>query len=188
MAGAGQVTLSGNNVSFSGSTTVSNGNLAYASFSAAPVGANSIGILSPGAVNVGGAYTTVMGWLNSGLINPASNGAIALTGVSNETINMTNASSVSYNSLCLGAVAAGATYSGSLTPAGGSYNLGGGAGTLTVTASLTGAGNGLFVPAGTVILAGNNSFGGATTVGAFRARINPPRCNWATEPAATIPR
>ena len=155
--GAGTTTLSGNN-SYDGQTAVNAGNLAYASLSAASTNSN-IAINSPGAVNVGGAYATVSGWLGSNLINPASTGALALTGSSNETINMAG-----YSALSLGAVAAGATYSGSLTPAGTTYCLGGGGGVLTYTPAI--AGNyGLAVGGvGTVILTASNSYTGATTI------------------------
>ena len=160
-SGAGLLTLSGSN-SFSGATTLSAGNLAYAALSA--VSSNSSILISgPGAVNVGGAYPTVMGWLNSNRINPASTGVLALSGSSSETIGMAG-----YNSLSLGAVAGGATYSGSLTPAGATYRLGGGGGALSVSTALTN-GNGLAAfgggAGGTLILTGNNSYSGGTTIG-----------------------
>ena len=102
--GAGTLTLSGTET-YSGTTTVNAGNLAYSSSSA--VSSNSITINPGGAVNVSGAYPTVTAWLGSNLINPASTGAVALAGTSNETISMGG-----YSTLSLGAVAGGATYSG----------------------------------------------------------------------------
>ena len=74
------------------------------------------------------------GWLNGGKINTASNGGLALIGTSNESINMAG-----YPLLSLGAALPGTTYSGVLTPAGTTYYLGGGGGTLTFTPNLTGA-------------------------------------------------
>ena len=118
-SGVGILTLSGSN-SFAGATTVNSGTLAYASIAA--VSSNSsILINSPAEVSVGGTYT-IMGLLNGTLINPASTGLLALAGSSNENIKMAG-----YNSLWLGAVAGGATLSGSLTPANTGYLLGGGA-------------------------------------------------------------
>ena len=159
--GAGLLTLSGSNT-FTGTTTLSAGNLAYASLSAVSSTSNIL-INSPGAVNVGGPYPTVMGWLNSNLVNPASTGILALAGSSNESVSMAG-----YSGLSLGAVAGGATYGGSLTPAGSTYCLGGGGGALTVSTALTG-GNGLAAfgagAGGTLILTGSNSYSGGTTIG-----------------------
>ena len=114
-----------------------------------------------------GPYNTVAGWLNSGLISQSSAGALALAGASNETVNMG-----SYSNLSLGAVPAGATYGGSLTPASDTYRLGGG-GALTVSTALTG-GNSLVVN-GNVNLTGNNSYSGNTTInGGIVAMSNAP--------------
>ena len=70
-----------------------------------------------------GPATTVAGWLGSGLISKSSSGALALVGTNNETINF---STNGYSGLWLGAVPGGATYSGALTPANSTYNVGGG--------------------------------------------------------------
>ena len=117
---------------------------------------------SPGAINVGGPYTTVTGWLGSGLINQNATGGFAMTGTSNEPINMLLANSYTYSSLSVGANVGGATYGGTLTPSGTTYYLGGGGGPLTFTPSITGA-NGL-VSASTLILTGSNSYTGPTTI------------------------
>jgi autotransporter-associated beta strand protein len=118
-----------------------------------------------------GAYSTVTGWLNSGKISTASDGVMALSGTSNETINMTG-----YNELNLGAGPAGATYSGTLTPANGLYAFGGGSGTLTVVSNLAGS-NSLEVGNGgpaSVVLSGTNTYTGATTVtGGTLTILNP---------------
>ena len=58
------------------------------------------------------------------MISQSSSGALALVGANSETINLR----ASYTGLALGAAPGGATYSGSLTPAGAAYNLGGGGG------------------------------------------------------------
>ena len=171
LSGAGSLTLSNNNTtqtlsgsnSYSGATTIINGNLAYTTLTA--VSPNSIiTINSPGAVNVGGAYSSVAGWLGSGMINPASTGAIAVSGVDTETVNLSTAyNGNTYSTLSLGAAAGGATFSGNLTPAGSTLYLGGG-GPLTYTPALSGA-NGLAIE-GTVTLAAipGPGFTGPTTI------------------------
>ena len=105
-----------------------------------------------------GAYTTVTGWLGSNQINVNSTGALAISGTSNETINMG-----AYANLSLGAAAPGATYSGVLTPSGSTFNLGGGGGPLTVASNLIGSGKSLSI-AGDVVLVGANNYGGSTAI------------------------
>ena len=158
--GTGTLTLDGANT-YTGGTTVNDGLLDFASSMAIPSGTGTITINSGGAVLVGGAYPTVMGWLNSNDINPASAGALALTTgtTSSETINMSG-----YASLSLGASGA-VTYIGILTPAGTTYYLGGGGGTLTFTPALTGSYSLVVAGPGTVILTTtNNTYTGGTTI------------------------
>ena len=69
----------------------------------------------------------------------------------------------SYASLSLGASGA-ATYSGTLTPAGTTYRLGGGGGTLTFTPSLTGSRSLAVSGPGTVVLTRSNTYTGGTSV------------------------
>ena len=121
--------------------------------------ASSILINAGGVLDVSGPYTTVAGWLGSGVISPSSSGILALSGSDNETLNL---SSSGYGGLGLGAVAAGATYSGSLTPTGTTYRLGGGAGTLTYAPNIGGA-YGLAV-GNSLILTGSASYTGPTTI------------------------
>ena len=151
--GAGTLTLSGSNT-YTGPTTVNGGDLVYTSLSAC--GSGLITINSPGTLT--GAYTTVAGWIQSGLINQASTGVLLVSGSDSGNVNLTG-----YNSLSLGAVAGGATFSGSLTPANGIYNLGGGD-VLTVTTALTGGNN--LLANNTLILAGSVSYTGPTTISA----------------------
>ena len=158
--GAGTLVLMGTN-SFTGPTSVVAGNLQYSSSSALSP-RSIITIDGGGAVNVVGAYTTVAGWLGSSLIDPASTGALAIRSVYTDAINMAG-----YSKLSLGAIAGGATFSGSLTPAGTTYYLGGGSGILTVSTALTGN-NSLMAfgggGGGTLILTGSNTYTGTTTV------------------------
>jgi autotransporter-associated beta strand protein len=121
-----------------------------------------------GAMAVTGLYTTVAGWLNSGLINPSSGGALALMVNSSENINMS--AGAGYTNLSLGAMT-GSTlnYTGTLTPFGTTYRIGGGGGTLIMvnTNALTGAGMNVVSGmgnGGTVILASSNDASGQATV------------------------
>ena len=99
------------------------------------------------------------GWLGSNDLNTASAGALALTGTSSETINMSG-----YTSLSLGASGA-ATYSGALTPAGSTYRLGGGGGTLTFASALTGSRSLAITGPGTVVLTTTaNTYSSGTTI------------------------
>ncbi|MGO9111564.1 MAG: autotransporter-associated beta strand repeat-containing protein [Thermoguttaceae bacterium] len=157
--GAGLLLLSGSN-SYNGGTQINAGNVVFSSASSIPNN-GLISINAPGALDVTGAYSTVTGWLSSGKINVGSTGALALSGMSNETINMG-----AYRNLALGAAAAGATYSGVLTPSGSTFNFGGGGGELSVTSNLTGP-NSLVVGSsgpGTVVLSGTNTYSDGTTV------------------------
>ena len=156
--GAGMLVLSGSN-SY-GATRVNAGNIIFNSLAALPA-SGMILINKPGALNVAGAYSTVTGWLNSGMIDPASTGVLALTGTSNENISMSG-----YSGLILGAASPGATYSGMLTPTGNTFEFGGGGGTLTVASNLSGTMNLAVGNAGlgAVLLSGTNSYTGDTTV------------------------
>ena len=157
--GAGTLILAGSN-SYSGGTRVNAGNIVFGSAAALP-GSGKILLGSSGALNITGAYSTVTGWLNSGTIDPASTGVLALTGTSNENINMSG-----YGGLALGASAPGATYGGTMMPSGTAYAFGGGGGALTVASNLAGA-LGVVVgnsEPGTAILSGSNTYTGDTTV------------------------
>ena len=71
--GSDTLTLSGSN-GYSGGTEIDTGNLAFGS--AASIGGGTgnanVTINQAGALNVSGPYTTVMGWLGSGAIDPGS--------------------------------------------------------------------------------------------------------------------
>ncbi len=116
--------------------------------------------------NVNSPYTTVTQWLNSGLLNPASGGALALMQSSSENINMNTG--LVYTNLSLGAIGT-ISYTGTLTPYGTTYRIGGGGGTLIMvnTNALTGAGmsvNSGMGNGGTVILSASNDASGVATV------------------------
>ena len=88
----------------------------------------------------------------------------------------------------------GATYSGSLTPGNATYRLGGGGGALNVSSALTG-GNSLVAfgsgGSGSVILSGNNTYSGGTTINAqtlqFAQTVAMPASGTVTvNPSATL--
>ena len=95
---------------------------------------------------------------------------LALAGADSETVNL----SVSNTGLWLGATPAGTTFSGLLTPANSTYQLGGGGGVLTVSTAL--GGNNSLVAfggggSGTLILTGPNN-----TPARPRSTAAPCRC------------
>ena len=156
---SGTLVLAASNT-YSGGTTVAGGILQFNGTNAVP-GSGSITINSGAAVALAsfGPYGTVAGWLNSGKITSASAGALALIAASDtETINMSG-----YPNLSLGA-SGNVTFSGTLTPSGTTYNLGGGSGTLTFTPAITGAASLNVSGRGTVVLTGSNKYTGGTTV------------------------
>jgi autotransporter-associated beta strand protein len=155
-SGSGTLYLAGSN-SYSGGTTIAAGNLVFATSASVP-GSGRILIQSGAALNATGAYATAHDWLSAGVIDTSSSGAIAVGGSDNEAVNFSG-----YNSLGLGAVAGGATFNGTITPANNVYRLGGG-GVLTVTSLLGDASGTALVIGGAVALSGSNTYSGGTTV------------------------
>ena len=156
--GAGGLILTGANA-YSGGATVKAGDLQFSGNSAVP-SSGTITINNGGALVLAstGTYSTVDGWLGSHKIAPASAGALALLANDSELISMAG-----YPSLSLGA-SGSVTFNGTLTPAGTTYNLGGGGGTLTFTPTITGVASLNVSGPGNVVLAGAESYSGPTTV------------------------
>ena len=132
-AGNGTWILSGTNT-FSGGVTINNGVLGFTS--AAAIGANSVNgpatvlVNSNGAVALAGALATgIQTTLNR--ISPLSTGTVALTANSSENINFDGGAGAGLPQATLGAYG-NATYTGTLTPFGTQYRLGGGGGVLTM--------------------------------------------------------
>ena len=156
--GPGTLVLSGSNT-YGGGTTISAGVVQFAADSAVPSGTGNIVVQSGAALTLAasGTYSTAAGWLASGKIAPGSTGALALIGDSSEAIDLS-----AYGSLGLGCLG-NVTYSGTITPAGSTWNLGGGGGTLTVSSFLGGARGVAINGPGTVVLANAaNTYGGGT--------------------------
>ena len=157
MNGTGTLTLSGTS-SYTGGTTINAGGLVFSSTAAVPQ-SGTILINSGGAAGAGGTATA-----NSVLVrtSTASAGVLAITAANNETLIFAN-----YPSLSLGSIG-GNTFGGTLTPAGTTYRLGGGGGTLTLPGNLAltdsaSTPRGLVIN-GNVTLTGSNTYSGPTTV------------------------
>lgn len=159
-AGPGTLILTSTGNNYSGGTTITGGNLQIAAGAlSSNAGNDSITITSPGALDITGAFATV----NSALpyINTASTGTIALTNDVQENINFT--ANGGYASLSLGA-AVNSNYTGTITPAGGTYHLGGGGAVLTLpNANQITGGNALAIQ-GNVALTNSNDFTGSVTL------------------------
>ncbi len=143
-----------------GTINVNGGVLRFTSAAAIPP-AGSITVNTGGTleVNATDPYNSVSNWLASGKIVSTSSGAIALTADSAEAINMAG-----YANLSLGTTGSW-SYAGALTPAGNTYNLGGGGGTLyiPIANTITGAAKILAVNGpGTVVLQSDNNYTGGT--------------------------
>ncbi len=179
----GSMLLSNSANTYAGGTTINNGTLQFADDGSRGTGGILINNGGALAVNSSTGRTTVAGWLSSGLIDTASTGTIALTG--NSSANVDFSANGGYN-LLLGAYA-NSTFTGTLTPNGTTYRLGGGGATLTLsgTNALTGTNTLQVGPAlrlgavgtptgaipnaqtsagGTVALSASNDISGATTV------------------------
>jgi fibronectin-binding autotransporter adhesin len=156
-ASNGTLILSGSN-SYTGGTTINAGTLIFASSQA--IGGSGANVNVNYGATVAAGYPLDQNFLSRLVLS--SSGVAALAADSSNNLNFSGLAR-----LRLGAVGT-ANYSGTLTPNGTTYVLGGGGGVLTVSGPLTGA-NSLDVgtngtPTGTVILAGVQSYTGTTQV------------------------
>ena len=128
----------------------------------------SAGGLAMGIVSLGTDFDP--GISSTGIrLTSDSAGVLAIdSGTYNTALNFTN---LGNGSMFLGSIGTTSTYGGTLTPAGGTYRLGGGGGTLTFSGSnVLGSTNSLIVGAnatngtGTVKLTNSNNFSGTITV------------------------
>ena len=147
MSGPGELALSGANA-YSGTTTINGGLLAFNNAASLPP--RSIVTINHGAAMAATSLYTPADWLSSGVIAPGSSGALALTANCDQDLNLQ--SPTTYALLSLGS-SGNNTYSGTLTPVGTTYRLGGGGGTLTMTQPLIGGDNLVVNGPGGVVLA-----------------------------------
>lgn len=187
--GAGTLTLSGNN-SYTGLTTVSAGTLILSGNNAAATGGITIGngivqfnttsSINGGAhnapnrnvfVNLGGTVVFAPSF-GSGAADVASALLNRIDGTSTGAIAADNYASAAFDfsaagltDASLGAVG-NVTYTGTLTPNGTTYRLGGGGGSLIYPNAITGAANGLTITGPGIITLTNagNTYGGTTSV------------------------
>ena len=171
-------TILDGNISFNGSVTVSAGNLELDAYDSN---------LTSSAIFVGPGSSVAVGqtWLSQfltanmgnttpisssflGLISTGSLGALSLTGSTSENLDLSSADPFGgFATLSLGAIGS-VTYSGTLTPNGTTYRLGGGGGTLTFSSTLVDQGSPtalVVANSGTVVLTNSgNQFSGGTTI------------------------
>lgn len=163
--GDGLLRLTGVN-SYTGSTAANGGLVEFS-------GPGAIGQSTSAIANPGGAIGVDSGSTSAAFLNlliaagQPNTGALALAPVDaaiNLDFNSGNMSNANVASMSIGAVSGGATYTGTITPGGSGYRLGGG-GTLTLPNSqLTGANNLTITNGGAVVLSGINNFTGKTTI------------------------
>jgi fibronectin-binding autotransporter adhesin len=154
-SGSGTQILSGTN-SYTGSTTVNAGVLQFNADAEVPS-------LSTGGITINGAGTVAAGsaidqtFLTDAHITSGSTGTVALA------FNSGNPLSLAGLGVSLGSTG-DYTYTGTLTPNGTNYNLGGGGGLLTFSGPLSGAKSLTVLNGGDVALTAANSYSGGTII------------------------
>ena len=163
-ANTGTLVLSGDNSAATSGMNLSAGVTRFESTAAINGTARNVSIGTNGAMAFGASFGA--GNIQSTLLNrvvTSSTGAVAADNYDTTNIDFSSAGAGLTNAF-LGAVGS-VNYTGTLTPNGTTYRLGGGGGTLTManTNALTGSGNSLIVN-GIATLAGNNDYSGTTTI------------------------
>jgi fibronectin-binding autotransporter adhesin len=157
---AGKLILSGSNASATGVTTVNGGVIQYESPASINGTGRKVTVNARGAVVFGPSF-------GAGNIPTALLGRIVAASAGTIAADNYAGTNFDFNTPGLTAAYLGAvgdvTYTGTLTPNGTAYRLGGGGGTLTYTQVLTGSGYSLVV-GGDVVLSAANDYTGVTTV------------------------
>jgi autotransporter-associated beta strand protein len=176
--GSGNLLLSGSNTAYTGNFIVTGGLLQFANNTTA-VGGSTITLRDGGVVSVTSAATDLTGGMSQAFLNRVtvaadSIGVVALGANSNSNLNFNSPNLANAN---LGATIP-VTYTGTLTPYGNTYKIGGGGPQSSITLpnadELTGANNLVVNPGGssnntatspaTVVLGDAQNYTGSTTI------------------------
>jgi fibronectin-binding autotransporter adhesin len=157
--GTGSVIVSGGNSTYSGDTILQGGNVHFAT--SADMGNTAQIVSTSGAVGVDAGVAGILGKVDAtdtgGLMLGASEYGMNLdfTGAHSNAANMS-----------LAAHETGNTYTGTITPAGSTYRLGGGSGILTLPNAnqLAGAASVVATNGGEVRITGSNNYTGPTSI------------------------
>jgi autotransporter-associated beta strand protein len=182
-AGSGTLVLSGDNSAATG-VSVTGGIVRFASAAAIPAASGQTVTAAAGGT---ASFSFAVDNATLGRIAPASAGVIALNAASSNNLDFSSLASAR-----LGADGA-FTYSGTLTPNGTTYRLGGGGGTLTVSSALAVAGTTLDVglggtAGGTVVLSNAaNAFSSVAINGGTLQVSGDGAAGAATSPLGAVP-
>ena len=183
--GVGTLVLSGNNAAATGGMTLNAGTVQFESPASINGTARDVTVNAAGTVMFGSSF-------GAGNIPAALSDRIVASSVGTIAADNQNAANFDFNTPGLTAASFGAvgsvTYTGTLTPPGTTYRLGGG-GILTMNNpnALTGAGNSLVVIGpGTAVLANANDYDGSTTVSAGTLQIGNGGTNGSLNPSSAI--
>lgn len=162
--GKGILVLSGNNAGATGGMSIEEGVVQFASAAAINGTARDVTVATPGVVAFGPSFGA--GNIPSALasrIVASSDGIIA---ADNHAATDFDFNAAGLSGAYLGAVG-DVTYTGTVTPNGTTYRLGGGGGTLTIDTgnALTGSGRSLSVGGKLTLMAANNYDGGTSLLG-----------------------
>ena len=150
---------------YTGTTTINAGTVQFAASGSIGGSGRSVTVASGAVVAAG--YPIDNNFLNR-LAQNANSSVVALAANSGNNLDFSSSTGAGLPNASLGAVGS-QTYSGTLTPGGSTYRLGGGGGSLTFASLLSGA-NSLSSTqpraARSVLTNSNNSLTGSTTVGA----------------------
>lgn len=160
---SGNLTLSGNNGSATGNITANAGALRVESPAAIPGSARNLSLNNSGVLVFGPSFG--LGNVQTALNNRVTTASTGIIAADNQTYNNFDFNAAGLTAAYFGAVG-NVNYTGTLTPQGTAYRLGGGGGTLTMANANAVTGANTLTVNGNVILANNNNYTGTTTVNA----------------------